>query len=49
MATLDLTKAADRVRLACGDYSDFPVLTDEMIQYALDKNEDNEEKAMRIS
>ena len=47
MATLDLTKAVDRVRLACGDYSDFPVLTDAMFHYALDKNEANEEKATK--
>lgn len=48
MATLDLTKAVDRVRLSVGDVTDYPVFPEDTIyQYALDKNNGNESAAIK--
>lgn len=47
MATLDITKAVDRVRLAIADYVDPIILPDNTIQFYLDKNLGNEASTTR--
>lgn len=47
MAVIDLTKAEDRVRLACADTSDLPILTDAVYTYLLTKHSDNEVAATK--
>ena len=42
MATLDLTSAVDRVRLNVGDYQDIEIFPDNVYEYVLTKNSDNE-------
>ena len=49
MATLDLTEATDRIRLACGDTSDIPSLDDATYQYCLDTQLNNESAATRMA
>lgn len=47
MATLDLTKPEDRVRLNLGDTSDIPFLTTTEITYSLTANDGNENAATK--
>jgi len=47
MATLDLSLAVDRVRLAIADWQDVPILPDSTIEYILEKNSNNESATIR--
>lgn len=49
MATLDLSTAVDRIRLAIGDTADTEWLSDTEINYALSSNENNEKAAIKTS
>lgn len=49
MATLDLTEAVSRIRLAVGDVTDLPYLSDDTYQYCLDQNTGNESAATRMA
>ena len=47
MPVLDMTEPVSRVRLSIADYNDPVILTDEVIQYTLDKNSGNEQAAIK--
>lgn len=49
MATIDPTVATDRIKLAVGDVSDIPYLTEEIYQYCLDIQNNNEPAATRMA
>ena len=45
---LDLTNSAvDRVRTRCADFEDVPILTDDVYQYYITKNNNNEDAATK--
>ena len=46
---IDMTEPVHRVRLTVGDIADPPILTDEMLQYYLDNNAQNEAIAARLA
>ena len=47
MAALDLSLAVDRVRLAIADWNDPEILDDDVIEYVLTKNSNNESASIR--
>ena len=47
MAALDLSLAVDRVRLAIADWNDPEILDDDVIEYVLTKNYNNESASIR--
>ena len=49
MATIDPSVAEDRIRLACGDTSDIPYLTDDIYTYCLATQNNNEPAAIRMA
>lgn len=49
MATIDPSIAEDRIRLACGDTSDLPYLTDDIYTYCLSQQSNNEPAATKMA
>lgn len=47
MPVLDMTEPVSRIRLGIADYNDPVLITDEVIQYTLDKNSGNEQAAIK--
>lgn len=44
---LDLDNAVDRIRLACADFDDIPILPDNVYEYLLSKHSQNEAACIR--